>query len=396
LPPVVLLDGFGRALPPGPTSVSIAAEKLATTVASVDAPPGLYGTARAKFALNLGPAVWQAKAIEGWPQGVRTVALENLKGERDLKPWILLSALMLLVADFLLSFILRGLTPSLPHLSLKRAVVPMIIVCLVGGFAPLAMAQTQPAARTSNNPLDPSVIEAVLKTRLAYVATGSTDLDRVSESGLSALTRVLAARTSAEMAEPAALEMTATTIDADMLMPYPIVYWRVSPDQALPSSAAVSAINEYFRHGGVIVFDAPDNIGALGADDGRSASGKLREILARIDMPPLAPLGEDHVLTRSFYLLPGLPGRYVNGTVYVERGSTANDGVSSVIIGGHDWAAAWARDLSGVPLYPVVPGGEQQREFAFRAGVNMVMYALTGNYKADQVHLPAIMQRLTQ
>jgi len=95
-------------------------------------------------------------------------------------------------------------------------------------------------------------------------------------------------------------------------------------------------------------------------------------------------------------LVQGLPGRYAGGTVYVERGSTANDGVSSVIIGAHDWAAAWARDVSGLPLYPVVPGGEQQREYAYRAGVNMVMYALTGNYKADQVHLPAIMQRLTQ
>lgn len=396
LPPVVLLDGFGRAVPPGPTSISMAAEALATTTAGVDAPPGLYGTERAKFALNLGPAVWQAKAIEAWPQGVRTIALESLKGERDLKPWILLSALILLVADFILSFVLRGLTPPLPRLSLKRSAVSIILMCLVTGLVSPAVAQTPPTQRASNKSLDPSVVDAVLKTRLAYVATGSTDLDRMTQSGLSALSRVLADRTSSEMAMPAALEMTANTIDADQLMPYPLIYWRVSPSQPAPSSAAISAINEYFRHGGVIVFDAPNNIGALGASEGGGAGGKLREILARIDMPPLALLSEDHVLTRSFYLLPGLPGRYTNGTVYVERGSTANDGVSSVIIGGQDWAAAWARDDSGSPLYPVVPGGEQQREFAYRAGVNMVMYALTGNYKADQVHLPAIMQRLTQ
>ena len=46
------------------------------------------------------------------------------------------------------------------------------------------------------------------------------------------------------------------------------------------------------------------------------------------------------------------------------------------------------------PLYPTVPGGEAQREMAFRTGINMVMYALTGNYKADQVHVPALLERL--
>jgi hypothetical protein len=107
-------------------------------------------------------------------------------------------------------------------------------------------------------------------------------------------------------------------------------------------------------------------------------------------------LDDEHVLNRSFYLLHGLPGRYTDGGVFVERSNTANDGVSSIIIGGNDWAGAWARDADGVPMYATVPGGEPQREQAFRAGINMVMYALTGNYKTDQVHLPAIMQRLTQ
>ena len=51
-------------------------------------------------------------------------------------------------------------------------------------------------------------------------------------------------------------------------------------------------------------------------------------------------------------------------------------------------------DDAGRPLYPVVLGGERQREMAFRFGVNLIMYTLTGNYKADQVHLPAILKRL--
>ncbi|MBL8631263.1 MAG: DUF4159 domain-containing protein [Rhodospirillaceae bacterium] len=384
LPPLTLLDGLGRAVPPGPTSAAIETEKLATTQVGVDAPPGLYGTARAKYALNLGPSIWSAKAIEAWPSGVNVTLLDALKGERDLKPWILLAALILLLADFVLSFALRGLMPRLPKLGPSTAAALLVCIVLVSA-----------SAMAADKPLDPAMSQAILQTRLAYISTGSNELNRISESGLAALTRVLAARTSAEMAAPAAISLTADNVGSELLMAYPLIYWRITPEQQVPSSSSISAINEYFRHGGMIVFDAPDQVGAVGGGNG-SAGSKLREILAHLDMPPVVPLNNDHVLTRSFYLVQGLPGRYAGGAIYVERGSSSNDGVSSVIIGAHDWAAAWARDAAGLPLYPVVPGGEQQREYAYRSGVNMVMYALTGNYKTDQVHLPAIMQRLTQ
>ena len=70
--------------------------------------------------------------------------------------------------------------------------------------------------------------------------------------------------------------------------------------------------------------------------------------------------------------------------------------MSSIIVGSHDWAAAWAIDDARKPMLPVVPGGERQREMAYRFGINLLMYVLTGNYKADQVHLPAILERLGQ
>ena len=69
-------------------------------------------------------------------------------------------------------------------------------------------------------------------------------------------------------------------------------------------------------------------------------------------------------------------------------------GRRSILITSNDLAAAWALDDRNQPLYPVVPGGERQREMAFRTGVNIVMYALSGNYKADLVHMPALLERL--
>ncbi len=75
-----------------------------------------------------------------------------------------------------------------------------------------------------------------------------------------------------------------------------------------------------------------------------------------------------------------------------------NDGVTPVILGGNDWAAAWAVDARGIPVYPVGRGtaGERQREIAYRFGINVVMHVFTGNYKSDQVHVPALLERLGQ
>jgi hypothetical protein len=70
--------------------------------------------------------------------------------------------------------------------------------------------------------------------------------------------------------------------------------------------------------------------------------------------------------------------------------------VSSILITSNDLAGAWAMRPDNQPMLPLVPGEPRQREFAFRAGVNIVMYTLTGNYKADQVHVPAILERLGQ
>ncbi|MFC7544155.1 DUF4159 domain-containing protein [Siccirubricoccus deserti] len=125
------------------------------------------------------------------------------------------------------------------------------------------------------------------------------------------------------------------------------------------------------------------------------ARAALRRVTRDLAIPPLAPLAEDHVLKRSFYLLPDLPGRFAGGRVWVARDQDrANDSVSPVIIGGHDWASAWAIDARGNNPFAAIPGGDRQRTLAYRFGVNLVMYALTGNYKGDQVHVPAILERL--
>ncbi len=78
------------------------------------------------------------------------------------------------------------------------------------------------------------------------------------------------------------------------------------------------------------------------------------------------------------------------------RPARAGDGVSTILITSNDLAAAWAIDSGGQAMFPTASADITQREMAFRSGVNIVMYAMTGNYKADQVHIPALLERLGQ
>jgi hypothetical protein len=173
------------------------------------------------------------------------------------------------------------------------------------------------------------------------------------------------------------------------------LYWPIIADAPALTSAQAAALNDYMSRGGIILIDTRGSGSGVGLAPGTEDA--LRRIARSLIVPPLAPLSGEHVLSRSFYLLSDFPGRFTGDTVWVQRDQDrANDSVSPVIIGGNDWAAAWAIGAGDTNPYAVIPGGQQQRTLAYRFGVNLVMYALTGNYKGDQVHVPAILQRLGQ
>lgn len=365
-PPLEILDGFGRLGDPPPTARALVGEAAVGPAT----PPGYYGRADQRSALNLAGADQPPTGLGALPQGVQRLGFGPVTQAVDLRPLFLGAALALLLLDLLISYALRGL---LARRKAVAAAVALLAVVTVG--APPAGAQST----------DAFALEAALNTRLAFVRTGLGDVDRMAEDGLKALTGVLADRSSAELAPPMPLD-----INSDELAFFPLLYWPVADGQEMPDAAARERINAFLGQGGMILFDgrAPENAEAL------------RALLQTLDIPPLAPLPGDHVVTRSFYLLPGLPGRVDGGPVWISQAAAAQqqgtEAMSPVIIGSNDWAGAWARDQAGRPRLPVIPGGERGRELAYRAGINMVMYALTGNYKADQVHLPAILERLTQ
>ena len=380
LPPLLTLDGFGSMREPPPTARAADRATIAEARVGPAHPPGYYGTEAARRALNLARAVESLAAIDSLPQGV---ARTELAGGRalDMTHWLLAAALVLGLLDLAAALALRGFLR--PGLGVAASVAALAMV--LPGTPP---AQADEAA-------DAFAVEASSETRFAYVLTGATDIDAMSAAGLTGLTRFMARRTAVEAAPPMGVDL-----ERDPLVFFPLVYWPVTPEQPALSPAAVEKIGRYMKNGGTLVIDTRDHGEATApAQSGPirlgAATRRLREVLRNLDVPALAPVPPKHVLTKSFYLIQTFPGRWAGGTVWVERRSEAvGESVSSLIVGAADWAAAWAIDAEGRPLAATVPGGERQREAALRFGTNLVMYALSGNYKADQVHVPAILQRL--
>jgi hypothetical protein len=257
----------------------------------------------------------------------------------------------------------------------------------------MGLATASAHAETPPSGPDAFTIQATSELHLAYVKTGDQEADAESQAGLAGLGDVLARRTAVEAGDPMAVD-----VESDELIFFPLIYWPVTETQKPLSQQAAERVNRYLATGGTILFDTRDQgTGVPGNLGSAETAQRLATLLAGVRIPPLVQIPPDHVLTKSFYLMQDFPGRWDGGTLWVEPvEDRINDGVSTVILGSNDWTAAWAEDAQGFPAYPVVPGGEQQREQAYRFGVNLVMYALTGNYKADQVHVPAILERLGQ
>ena len=388
--PSVLLDAHGAPHAAETGARPVTGARLAESRVAADAPPGVYLRDGGQIALNVVAPDMLLLPLPAFPANV---AQEPLGGapERPLKPLLLSLALLILAADAIGTLFVTG--------RLRSATRAAGMGLLAAGLA-LGLGAGEARAQETL----PKAEEAALAGSFGYVLTGDPQLDELSRAGLYGLSQQLAARTAIEPGQPEGVD-----VERDELSVYPFLYWPISPLQSAPSSEAVAKLNAYLRQGGMIVFDTRDAHLAMGGAPTPGAEA-LRRIASGLDLPPLAPLNESHVLARSFFILKDFPGRWSSGDVWVEAAPNAaeledaealgfsNDGVSPVIVGGRDWAGAWAvrpgRMNAASPLLPMPEGGERQREEAMRFGVNLAMYAYTGSYKSDQVHIPMLLERL--
>ncbi|MGY3586513.1 hypothetical protein ACVIGB_004426 [Bradyrhizobium sp. USDA 4341] len=393
--PLRTLDGFGAFGPPPSTAKPMSADYRDRGTA--DHPPGFYGTAESPIAVNTLASADRIAPLD--TSGLRAKHATYTNTEpRDLRGIMLSTALALFLLDAIVVAMLGG---GLAALIRRRAAPAVLALAFV-----LATMMVPSPTRAQNASSDDFAIKAVSQTRLAYVVTGNADVDSIVKAGMSGLTLFLGQRTALEAGDPVGIDPA-----RDELAFFPLIYWPIVPGAPKPAQDAINKIDAYMKQGGTVIFDTRDAVEAPPGDNGASQTPgmqTLRELLSTLDVPELEPVPREHVLTKTFYLLRDFPGRFNTGQTWVEalpreddeeaaqRPARGGDGVSPIIITSNDLAGAWAIRPDGQPMLPLTPGEPRQREFAFRAGVNIVMYTLTGNYKADQVHAPALIERLGQ
>jgi hypothetical protein len=407
--PIRILDGFGVFGPPPPTAKPLRADFRDR--ATLDHPPGLYGPVDGPLAVNTLAAADRLAPLDTSALKARHATYTNAE-PRDLRGILLSTALALFLTDAIIVAILGGgLAALLRRRTATAALALAFALASMVAEPRFTYAQQAPKAAAKNAPAntaasDDFAIKAVAQTRLAYVVTGNADVDSIVKAGMAGLTLFLAQRTALEAGDPIGIDPA-----RDELAFFPLIYWPVISGAPKPSQDAINKLDAYMKQGGTVLFDTRDAIEAPAGPGGESQTPgmlALRNILSSLDIPELEPVPREHVLTKTFYLLRDFPGRFDSGQTWVEalprndeddvadRPARGGDGVSPIIITSNDLAGAWAMRADGQPMLPMIPGEPRQREYAFRAGVNIVMYTLTGNYKADQVHAPALIERLGQ
>ncbi|WP_034992936.1 DUF4159 domain-containing protein [Beijerinckia mobilis] len=410
LAPWRTLDGFGVLGAPSPLAKPLPVPFTGSPDA--EHPPGFYGPPEALFAVNALASGDSLTAVDLEGISLREQILQAARPV-DLRAFLIFIVFLLFLVDAAASLWLAG---GWARFSRRLAVAFLSILCAgvilpsAGPAHAAAKAERQTvqaaalppngASRDDLRGINQRDQESALTTRLAYVRSNDPKVDAASHAGLISLSRALASRTSMVPGEPIGVDPA-----KDELAFYPLLYWPVAANAPQPPPEVAGKLSAFMKQGGTILFDTRDAFTARPGGPPTPEALWLRHLLEGVDVPQLEPVPADHVVTKTFYLLDSFVGRYENGTTWIEalppqtnqgdaRPVRSGDGVSPIIITGNDLAAGWAADAYGDSLYALIPGDRRQHEMALRGGINLVMYTLTGNYKADQVHVRDLLERL--
>ena len=344
---------------------------LKNAIPSENALPGVYDNKDLAITLNLsGKIITNNFNINTYKNfNIKSYYENNVY---DYSSFFLILVMLMLLIDILISSSLKNNFFLLKLVRRKTNVLPFLLTFLIFSFLDNSKAN-----------------EYINNTFLAYIKIDDQNRNDISRDGLNALKETLIRRTSVSPKGVVGID-----INKDPIFYYPFIYWPIEDKFLNINEQAKIKIKNYFKSGGIVLFDILKFDRNTPLINSKSYL-LIKNFLMNIGVEDLNYIKNNHTISKSFYLLKKFPGRWDNKILLVDNNDlNLKDGVNSIIIGFNDWAGAWALDNNKYPLFPVVPGGERQREIAYRFGINIMMYALTGNYKSDQVHSKSILNRI--
>ncbi len=196
--------------------------------------------------------------------------------------------------------------------------------------------------------------------------------------GLITLARGIRARTSIDVA----LEPVFVPLESEAVFTNPMLILPVCRELPPLGEDRARLLRRWLDTGGLLLVD-----NCQGRAEGAAARWISRELGSLFPRRKVEALATEHSVFRSFYLLDRAYGRTSDGADL--RGISEGDR-TMVVFSPNDLLGALMVDAFGNPIYDV---GSRTRELALRQGINTVLYALTLNYKRDQIHIPFILKR---
>jgi hypothetical protein len=187
--------------------------------------------------------------------------------------------------------------------------------------------------------------------------------------------------------EAASARHEVTLEDRD-LFNYPFLYITGKYEFEPFTSEEIEILRRFLSYGGFLLAD--DALGQTGYGFDKALRRELKRVFPAND---LQRIPTSHAALRSYYLLRRIGG--------VRVASPSLEGINigtstPVIYCQNNLSGAWERDQLGKWTNACTPGGEEQRRDAFHLGINVILYAMTENYKDDLIHVPFIRRRLTK
>jgi hypothetical protein len=351
---------------------------ITSSVSSHNTPAGIYVAGSIKKGVNLCLKNCGLEHLEEIPYGAEVLNLSDIESEFDFSNVLYFLALSLLVFEQFFSLFLKDALP-------KNKKFFAIVFCFVFMFSNGVKAEN----------IDyKSAIKAVSKTSVAIVKTGNKTIDEVAQNAFSSLEKEVLLRAGIALGKTAILD-----VENDELSLYPMVYWAISDAKKMPSEKGIKKINEYIASGGIVWFDTR-NFAAKVSGSNVNANVNLNNLAQFLSIPAVKKVEKNHAVFNSFYEINSCSGRMEGDGLWLTQNSfnawqngIKNDGVSPIIIGSADWIGAWVKDKKNRPLFSAFDG-EDGRENSFRCGVNIIIYALMGNYNKGKSQIDLILSGL--